>query len=196
MQDANQYLQTCTNTLCKKIFKDKNLASKCQISYGFPSARALSAKNRAIGEAWQTQKSESIFISPIEFFEGNDMGILGILLHELIHIKVGTKYQHQKPFRAEMERIGLVGIPSQSGIGIGGKLEKTLRKLWFPEMPDLFNKKVLSSTKKSRLLLYVCGCGRKIRMSGQVFHQNTISCGGCNSIFQEKNAFQFVKSCQ
>ncbi len=77
------------------------------VSVGFPSKRALCAKNRAIGQCWTIagEKRSHVFVSPTIDNTGD---VLNVLLHELIHAAV-PKAGHKGPFRTIAKAVGLVG---------------------------------------------------------------------------------------
>tara|TARA_B100000315_G_scaffold10985_2_gene10681 strand:+ start:3093 stop:3647 length:555 start_codon:yes stop_codon:yes gene_type:complete len=182
MQIANKYLEDCKNIICKEIFNDPNLAEKCHVSYGFPSISALAPKVRKIGEAWQHSGTEAIFINPCLFKKGNHIKVLGVLIHELIHIQIGVNKGHRNGFKAAMNYVGLTGKPTATEVG--KNLLERLNALNLPKMPDLnldYNRKKKDST---RLILLMCSCERKIRASNTVIDKGGITCSLCNTEFK------------
>lgn len=89
------------------------LPEKLHVSVGFPSTRALSSKNRRIGECWAGRVSNDgaphIFISPVI---DDALRVLGVLIHELIHASIGNEAGHKKPFVEAMKLLGLEGKPT------------------------------------------------------------------------------------
>lgn len=181
MQIANKYLEDCKNIICREIFHDPSLADKCHFSYGFPSKSALAQKTRRIGEAWQQDGKEAIFINPCLFEKENEIKVLGVLIHELIHIKIGVDKGHKNGFKAAMREVGLEGMATATIVG--SKLRERLNALNFPRIPDLKLDTRLAKKDKTRLILLECECGRKIRVSQTVKEQGDITCNCCNKRF-------------
>lgn len=181
MQIANEYLENCKNIICRKIFHNPSLADKCHFSYGFPSKSALAKKTRSIGEAWQQDGKEAIFINPCLFEKGNEVEVFGTLIHELIHIKIGVDKGHKNGFKAVMHEVGLEGRATATVVGL--KLRERLNALNFPEIPNLKLDHRLAKKDKARLILLECECGRKIRTSRTVKEQGDITCNCCNKRF-------------
>jgi len=99
------------------------LPEKVNVSVGWPSARALSGKNRRIGECWLPPgKTPHIFISPLM---DDEIEILGVLVHELIHaMGIGG---HKLDFKKIAVAVGLEG--KMTATEISDVLEKHLRAL-------------------------------------------------------------------
>lgn len=86
-----------------------------QVSVGFPSRRALSAKNRAIGQCWTIpgDRASHIFVSPVL---AEPLDVLAVLLHELIHAAV-PKAGHKGEFRTLAKATGLIGKMTSTEAG-------------------------------------------------------------------------------
>ncbi len=181
MQTANQFLERSKDIICQKIFRDKRLAKNCHFSYGFPSSGAFS-KNRTRGEAWKQKKIEAVFVSPTQFKNGNIIQVLATLIHEIIHIKIGTEEGHRKLFKQEMKAVGLEGKATST---VAGKeLTKRLNALNFPKLPLLeLSKNSLHKKQSTRLIKLECGCERIIRVSQSTINEGTIICGLCKKEF-------------
>jgi hypothetical protein len=86
------------------------LKAKVRVACGWPSRRALAPKVRVIGQCFSTTASadgaSEIYISPIL---ADPTAVLGVLVHELTHAAVGTKYGHQGPFPSLAVKMGLTG---------------------------------------------------------------------------------------
>lgn len=101
--------------LARPLFKDKGYTvPDVRVSIGWPSVKALSAKNKRIGEAWcksaASDKVAQIFITPwLEEKPNDKQGILPTLVHELVHATVGNKEGHNKVFGKCARSIGLEG---------------------------------------------------------------------------------------
>lgn len=81
-----------------------------------------------------------------------------------------------------MKKVGLIGKPTATTIG--AELLDRLNGLKFPEMPviPLDSNKVKKD--RARLMLLVCECERKIRVSRVVIEQGGITCNLCGALFQ------------
>lgn len=185
MQIANQWLEQVKDILCQKIFNDVGLGEKCHISYGFPSSGAFSKTRQAGGEAWQQDGKEAIFINPVLFKQEKLYTLCGTLIHELIHIKIGTQAKHGKMFKQEMIAMGLDGKPTSSYPS--EMLITNLKLMNLPALPELqLQKKEKEKKQTTRLLLLECACGRKLRMSKATIEEGSIVCGKCRTEFKEK----------
>jgi hypothetical protein len=139
------------------------------ISIGLPHARALSAKQKAIGECWSSRCTSTgqatIFISPLL---DDPVEILGVLLHELIHASVGNQCGHRGAFARVARASGLVG--KMTATTPGPELTQRLHALAI-RLGDLpharLNAQAVEDERKkqgTRQRLYECdGCGQKIR---------------------------------
>ena len=186
MQIANQWLEQVKDILCQKIFNDPLLAEKCHISYGFPSKGAFGKTKQVLGEAWQQDGKEAIFINPIMFKQGQEFNLYATLIHELIHIKIGIETRHGKMFKQEMIGVGLEGKPTHSYPSI--HLIEALKVIDFGSMPELdLQKREVVKKQTTRLILLECACGRKLRMSKATIEEGSILCGKCNMEFKEKD---------
>ncbi len=94
------------------------ITAKVRVSMGFPSHRALSMKNRAVGECWSANASKDgtmeVFVSPVL---DDPMEVLATLAHELTHTIAGTKVGHKGPFARIVRAIGLEGKPTHTVAG-------------------------------------------------------------------------------
>jgi hypothetical protein len=81
-----------------------------QVSIGFPSVGALARRRRRIGECWPPQASRDglhhLFLSPLI---AEPVEILATLVHELVHVAVGTPAGHGPLFRRLALALGLEG---------------------------------------------------------------------------------------
>lgn len=87
------------------------------VSCGFPSRSV----RKAIGECWSNDQSDGgifeIFISPRLSTVTGEGGVLATLVHELLHVAVGTENKHNKHFKDGMKKLGLEGKPTASIAG-------------------------------------------------------------------------------
>jgi hypothetical protein len=91
------------------------LPEKVHVSVGFPSNRALSAKNQVVGQCWSKVSPDGmphVFISPVLTDPGQ---VLGTLVHELVHA-YGI-HGHKKDFAEAGIAMGLTGKPTHMHAG-------------------------------------------------------------------------------
>lgn len=96
----------------RPIFTDTTLPAIVHVSCGFPSVRALSNRNRSIGECWYRDASSDgnhhIFISPT-ISHDEPVKVLETLVHELVHAAVGHECGHKGAFKQTAQAVGLEG---------------------------------------------------------------------------------------
>lgn len=186
MQTCNQWLEQSKDLICREVFYGPDFAKDCHISYAWPSNKGLARKNKTIGQAWDTDGKKAIFISPWLFKQGNDLQTLGVLIHELIHIKIGTDKGHRGGFKKEMKEVGLAGKPTATVVS--EELKERLNSLKefhdLPDMPVLDLDSTKQKKQGTRMLLLMCECSRKLRVSGKVYEEGKIACKLCNSDFE------------
>lgn len=140
-----------------------------RVSVGFPRG-GRGKGNTAIGQCWATAAAADgrtqIFISPVlETAEE----VLAVLLHELIHHKVGVAAGHKAPFKREMKHVGLEGkatatVPGAQCSAVLARFAADLGP--FPHAPLSPNDGRKKQT--TRLLKAGCdGCGCVIRVTRQ-----------------------------
>ena len=163
-----EWLHLVTDTHLRPLFTGKghDVPVKVRIGVGWPSKRALSNKNRRIGEAWSEQCSEDqtheIILSPCL---ADPSRLVDVLIHELVHVTVGIKHGHKKPFSACAKAVGLVK-PWTATTASPELVEQITG--WLKAIPA-YPHGMLSSLSQSkpegtRMLLLECeDCGLKIR---------------------------------
>ena len=81
-----------------------------RVTCGWPSRKALTRKNKVIGQCFDKScskdKTTELIIS---MYIDNETDAAQILAHEMIHASVGTKAGHGKPLRDVALAIGLAG---------------------------------------------------------------------------------------
>lgn len=155
------------------------------VSIGFPSRGATSRARRRIGECWNASAvadgKPAILLSPVL---SEPVEILGVLVHELIHAALPAA-GHRAPFKRAADRIGLEGKPTATTIGpaLRGQLEAIYARLGpLPHAaitPALQNKK-----QGTRLRLWECPCGVKVRVASDAFNA---TCGECAGRFSRSD---------
>jgi len=147
--------------LMRPLFKDKGYTvPEVRVSCGWPSVKALAAKNQRLGEAWSkdasSDKIAQIFITPSVDKAVDDYGILPILVHEVAHATVGVKEGHNKVFGKCARAVGLEGKLTST---TAGKELTTVCEKWsaalgpFPHAKLDFSK---SPRKKQTTRLIKC----------------------------------------
>ena len=132
--------------------------------------RTGSCKGKTIGQCWDKKgsgdkKAAHIFFSP-EMTD--EVRVLGILLHEMVHAALGTAVGHRKPFKDLATALGMEGkmTATTESDELVGKLKVLLGELGTYPHPGLDD--VLKNRKKpgSRLIKVMChSCGCIIRMT-------------------------------
>lgn len=133
-------------------------------SFGWPSRGGLSSKNRTIGQCWHCETSEDgfphVFISPLI---EEDVEVLAVLLHELIHA-CGIK-GHRGDFARPARALGLEGKMTATvpGDGLREELTRMAQKLGASG-----HRKITPSAQLpkqgTRMLKVLCGeCGYTVR---------------------------------
>jgi hypothetical protein len=157
---------------------------KIKVSCGWPSVGALSKKKQRIGECWSSENSRSghfeIFISPKL---DDELRVLDVLAHELVHATVGLKCGHRGQFKRCAIEIGLTG-PMRSTIA-SDDLKKRLNAL-SKMLGSYPHKEILHMTngrkkQSTRLRKIVCpDCGWTARASAKWIDAGlpTCQCGG------------------
>lgn len=136
-----------------------------RIGVGFPSSRAFSKTRRRVGECWRSEasedKSHEIFISPLVH---DNIEVLGILAHELIHAIDNCKSGHRGAFKRMATEIGLEGKMTATVVGdaLRVRLERIIANLG--PYPHAKMDPIIRRKQSTRLLKLECpSCGYVIR---------------------------------
>lgn len=114
MDNRETWLLNATSAL-RPLFSEQgyNIPEHVRVACGFPSKNALSPTRRRIGEAWSpacsADKAHEILISPTL---SDRVDVVGVLIHELIHVAVGVQHGHKRPFIRAARALGLEGKPT------------------------------------------------------------------------------------
>ena len=101
---------TSAMTQLRRHFADANfiIPKEVRVSCGLPSHGAFGTRKRVIGQAWSStssrDKHHEIFISPTI---DDPMKVLGVLVHELVHVTVGIEAGHKGMFIECARAVGL-----------------------------------------------------------------------------------------
>lgn len=113
MDTREQWLRKAGELICDQLlYRHHNQPlAPWRVSCGWPSVRALSAHHQRLGECWSAKLSSdgithNIFITPALADVGK---VLATLIHELVHVAVGTKAKHGKAFKQLARVVGLEG---------------------------------------------------------------------------------------
>lgn len=165
--------------LCKKLFTDAGykVPPNVRMSCGFPKG----TRGKAIGQCWHTtasaDKHYEIFVSP----ELDDPSrVLDVLIHEVVHVVVGVKNNHNKVFKACAKAVGLTG--RMTATVASPELKETLKgyiKKLGPYPHGKMSKMKNRSKQSTRLLKCECKkCGCIIRITQKWLDEvGTPSCG-------------------
>jgi hypothetical protein len=152
------------------------------LSVGFP--KGARGKGRAIGQCWPGDLSADgthhIFICPTLPDTG---AVLPVLLHELIHATVGTAAKHRGPFAKTMKAAGMVKpwTTSSPGPELLTKLVSMAEALG--PYPHATLSLPVRGSKGSRLRLWECECGVKVRVARDEFNA---TCDDCEQPFERQ----------
>lgn len=159
-----------------------------RVGAGWPSRGGLGKAKRTIGEAWNNEcsadGSHEIIIS---VYLEDPVKVLGVLIHETIHVTVGVDKGHRKPFVDCMNAVGLCGKPTATDETeeLIAELRTWLTSLGAYPHARLDGHKV--KKQNTRLLKLECACGLKIRSTQKWLdaygHEWPCPCGGtlaCN----------------
>ncbi len=146
------------------------------VSVGF--AKGHHGKGRAIGQCWDGSASADgschVFVCPTL---STAVEVLAGLLHEQIHATVGCDAGHRGAFAKTCKKVGLVKpwTATTPGPELLPKLEVIAYGLGaYPHAPLAIP---LRGKKGSRLRLWECGCGVKVRVASDEFHATCDDCG-------------------
>lgn len=163
-ETREQYL-TAAVKLMEPLFQ-RNGASlpKVRVSTGWPSTKALSRKNRRIGECWDKSASADgvfeIFISPCLDKVAEPSGVLATLVHECDHAAVGLECGHKGAFKKLAKKLGLEGKMTAT---VAGEALLAEIKAWSEQLGDYPHAKLdltKSPRKKQSTRMIKCECGQ------------------------------------
>jgi hypothetical protein len=117
IENREAWLMAATERLIGRILDEGGVRpTNLRVSCGWPSRKALltaSSKSRTLGQAWAPQASEDktreIFITPAL---ADEVRVMDVLLHELIHVCLPVEVGHKHPFPSIAKAVGLEGKPT------------------------------------------------------------------------------------
>jgi len=158
------YLTAAVNLMKPMFDRAGSPLPKVRVSTGWPSMKALSTKNRRIGECWDKSAASDgiyqIFISPFLDAIAEPMGVLDTLVHEGVHAAVGLECGHKGAFKKLATKLGLEGKMTSTHAG-----EQLLAeiKAWASQLGDYPHAKLdltKSPRKKQSTRMIKCECGQ------------------------------------
>ena len=164
-----------TGSLLAKVVD--NQVPAFHVSVGFP--KGARGKGRAIGQCWDGTSSADgschVFICPTLV---DPAAVLPVLLHEQIHATVGCDQKHRGKFAKAMKAVGMVKpwTTSSPGPELATALAKIAEELG--PYPHAALALPLLGKKGSRLRLWQCECGVKVRVARDSFNATCDDCGG------------------
>ena len=153
--------------LVRKHFEDAGfeVPEHVRVSTGWPHKQGISQKKRRIGEAWShTCSGDGVHEVIISLWLDDPVKVLGVLIHEVVHVTVGVEHGHRKPFADCAKAVGLTKPWTATGESpeLVEKLEGWAKKLG--DYPHARLDQKPTEKKGSRLIKMECGdCGCKIR---------------------------------
>lgn len=153
------------------------------LSYGFP--KGSHGRNKAIGQCWHCGTREGhkaiVFVHPCQWTAPIDT--LHVLIHEMIHCATPGK-GHRKEFSQLAARVGLVKpwTATTPGPELSARLNGDILKSLPPFPAASFDPSTIKK-QKSRLRLWQCACGTKIRAASDSLD---ITCNSCGEEFTQK----------
>lgn len=168
-----------------------------RVSVGFPASGGLRVQgSRTIGQCWSPKAASDgrsqIYVSPLL---DDASKVLAVLLHELIHHKVGNEAGHGKPFKREMRHVGLEGKATATvpGAQCAAVLAKVAEELG-PYPHAALNPKLGRKVQGTRLLKAQCeGCGCVVRITAQWAGANGETLPICGYCAIDGNPDTFVR---
>ena len=189
--NREEWLENATGILRAGLFKQHGyeIPKDVKISCGFPPTGGT-ARKMTIGVCFPRSASKAnmneIFINPtksamISTEENNYTGILGTLVHELVHAVDDCKSGHKKPFRDIATRVGLTG--KMTSTRESEELNKYFEDEIISKIGDYPHSKIEVSKKKqtTRMLKVECNdCGFSYRTSRKNIERITNhTCNAC-----------------
>jgi hypothetical protein len=149
------------------------------VSVGFPKGARGGRGGRAIGQCWDGTSSADgsphVFICPTL---ATAEEVLHVLVHEQVHATVGCAAGHKGAFIKVSRAVGLVKpwTATTAGPELARKLAEIADALGpFPHAALI---PVLRAKPGSRLRLWVCDCGVKVRVASDDFEATCDLCAG------------------
>jgi len=184
--EQQQYLDRAARRLRRQFLAEA--PDPVLVTYGFPSARALSLKKRRVGECWHSGAEPEgynavIFVSPILWTD--PVEVLATLLHEMIHA-AEPKGGHRAPFSRLARRCGFTRPWTRTPLSPELREKLAALAVSLGEFPaaGMRIKIPRRGSKGSRLRLWECECPVKVRVASDDFDA---TCGACVEPFKRRD---------
>ena len=155
-------------------------APALKLSFGWPKGKKRSTIGQCFSKTVSADgKTFHIFISPRV---ADTATVLSVLVHELVHAAVGTEAGHRGDFIRVAKRVGLVKpwTATTASPELAAKLAGLAGELG--ELPHVAMD-VPGKTQTTRMKLWECGCGVKIRRAGEL----NARCLDCGTLFARRD---------
>lgn len=121
------WLQEATKRL-RPLFKQHGHAipTKIMVGCGWPRGAKAEVIGQCFAKSWTEDSTTHIFISPTQ---ANDIEVLAILVHELVHAAVGCEEGHKGKFKTMARSLGLEGKLTATTVSPKLALYPTLKKI-------------------------------------------------------------------
>lgn len=165
------------------LFRAAPAVTVVNVTCGFPSRGARSRTKKVVGECWrgleETEAPTFISIHPKVFRE--PIEVLATLLHEAIHASLPPASGHGPRFATAAKEAGLEGPPTAMVPGEALKVRLNAILATLPPMPKGWGDMTAKPAAGSRLRLYECSCGVKVRVASDEF---LAMCKECDRDFE------------
>lgn len=182
---------------CEVLFTElEHYIPEYKVTCGFPSRSAVSKTKTRLGECWAAERSDGnnfeVFISPLM---DDPEQVVAVLIHEMVHVVVGTKAGHGGPFKKVALAIGLEG--KMASTTAGEKLTEWIKGIIDGLGPYPHHKLVPThkepKPQKGRMLKAECTVCKAegepyiVRMSGETMKKGLPYCPihGCQLVTDE-----------
>lgn len=127
MKTREEWLLNATKEL-RPLFKKHGHAipTKIMMGCGWPKGGKMEVIGQCFGKSWTNNGTTHIFISPTQ---GDNIAVLAILVHELVHAAVGCEEKHGGKFKTMARALGLEGKLTHTTVSKKSILYPTLSKI-------------------------------------------------------------------
>jgi len=180
-----QWLNRAKDGMIKTVFKQAGYKEKDFPQIRITCAPIGSRKTKTIGQCYNnTLSADNTFEIVISSEVGHDqqLEVIAILAHEIIHALVGLEAQHGPKFRKVALAIGLEGKMTATVAGEAFKQATQALLVKLGEYPHASMKRSEKKKQTTRLVKLECGdCGficRASRSAIEASGEPTCGCGG------------------
>jgi len=154
------WLKAANVLIDKQVFAPtgQRLPKAHRVTCGWPSVRAMSAKNARIGECWDKSASSDSHAEIIISMKLDDpLRVLDVLVHEDVHAIVGNACGHKGPFAKLARQVDLQGklTATVAGPTLLGKLAVIAKELGAYPHKKINN---VEGRKKQTTRMHKCEC--------------------------------------